>query len=161
MDPIAILIAVGALILVAVVLWDGFETIVLPRRVSRRLRLTRLFYRATWLLWRVPARRFLSSRSLENVLAYYGPLSLLFLIVVWAAALVFGFALIDYSLRRFLCRPGGAPLHFRPLRKRHYLLYAGSRRHKADLDRGAAANGRGSGARLRLPRPAYRLPARP
>ena len=98
MDPIAILIAVGALVLVAVVLWDGFETIVLPRRVSRRLRLTRLFYRATWFLWRVPSRRFLSSRRLENVLAYYGPLSLLLLIIVWAGALVFGFALIDYSL---------------------------------------------------------------
>ena len=34
--------------LLAVVLWDAFETIVLPRRVNRRVRLTRLFYRATW-----------------------------------------------------------------------------------------------------------------
>ena len=35
--------AVAALL---VVLWDGFETMVLPRRVTRKLRLTRVFYRA-------------------------------------------------------------------------------------------------------------------
>jgi len=27
------------------VLWDAFETIILPRRVSGRIRLTKLFYR--------------------------------------------------------------------------------------------------------------------
>ena len=37
--------------LIAVVLWEGFETIVLPRRVTRRFRLTRLFYRRTWRPW--------------------------------------------------------------------------------------------------------------
>ncbi len=110
MDPIAISIAIAAMVLVAIVLWDGFETIVLPRRVSRRLRLTRLFYRATWLLWRVPARRFLSSRRQENMLAYYGPLSLLFLVVVWASTLVFGFAMIDYSLGASFA--GGGEHHF-------------------------------------------------
>ena len=40
--------AIAGLVLLAVVLWDAFETVVLPRRVNRRLRLTRLFYRATW-----------------------------------------------------------------------------------------------------------------
>ena len=37
--------------LVLWVLWEGFETIVLPRRVTRRFQLTRLFYRRTWLTW--------------------------------------------------------------------------------------------------------------
>ena len=39
---------IAGAVLVAVVLWDAFETIVLPRRVTRRVRLTRFFYRATW-----------------------------------------------------------------------------------------------------------------
>src|SRR5439155_12019718 len=34
-------------VLLAVVLWDAFETIILPRRVSGRIRLTKLFYRST------------------------------------------------------------------------------------------------------------------
>jgi len=33
------------LLLILVVLWETFETIVLPRRVTRQFRLTRLFYR--------------------------------------------------------------------------------------------------------------------
>jgi hypothetical protein len=94
----AVPIVIFAGLLIAVVLWDGFETIVLPRRVRRRLRLARLFYRSTWVLCSVPARKLLSKKRLESVLAYYGPLSLLLLIVVWAVALVFGFALIYFSL---------------------------------------------------------------
>ena len=33
------------------VLWDAFETIVLPRRVTRKFRITRLFYRYSWIPW--------------------------------------------------------------------------------------------------------------
>src|SRR6266550_2309487 len=43
-------------LLLAVVLWDAFETIILPRRVSGRIRLTKLFYRSTWMPWRGAAR---------------------------------------------------------------------------------------------------------
>src|SRR5437879_12139876 len=48
----AILITLGSLFLIFVVLLEGFETMVLPRRVTRSLRLTRLFYRTSWTLWR-------------------------------------------------------------------------------------------------------------
>jgi len=34
--------------LLAIVLWDAFETIILPRRVAGRFRLTKFFYRTTW-----------------------------------------------------------------------------------------------------------------
>ncbi|HXC93227.1 MAG TPA: hypothetical protein VN652_04405 [Geobacteraceae bacterium] len=37
--------------LILLVLWEGFETLVLPRRVTRRFRLTRFFYRSSWLPW--------------------------------------------------------------------------------------------------------------
>ena len=42
MHPWAIALAV---VLILVILWDAFETIILSRRVSRKFRLTRLFYR--------------------------------------------------------------------------------------------------------------------
>ena len=62
-----------AVVLIAGVLWDTFETIILPRRVTGRFRLPRLFYRTTWVPWsalarRVPAgkRRESSSASLDR-----------------------------------------------------------------------------------------------
>ena len=39
----ALAVAAGS-ILIVFVLWDAFETIVLPRRVSRRFRLTRRLF---------------------------------------------------------------------------------------------------------------------
>ena len=43
------LVGLAGLVLLLGVLWDAFETIVLPRRVTGRLRLTTLFYRYTWI----------------------------------------------------------------------------------------------------------------
>ena len=51
-----LLAGLGGALLLAVVLWDAFETIILPRRVNRRLRLTRAFYGATWAPWAASAR---------------------------------------------------------------------------------------------------------
>ena len=39
------------LILLLATLWDAFETIILPRRVTRRYRFVRLFYRFYWTIW--------------------------------------------------------------------------------------------------------------
>ncbi len=84
--------------LVAVVLWEAFETIVLPRRVMRRLRLTRLFYMYTWSPFSAIARRISKSKQREKFLSFYGPLSLLMLLMVWALGLILGFALVHWSL---------------------------------------------------------------
>jgi hypothetical protein len=85
-------------LLILIVLWDGFETIVLPRRVMRRFRLARLFYRATWPPWSLAAHGLFSGGKLDSMLGFYGPLSLLFLICVWAGALIFGFGLLYWAL---------------------------------------------------------------
>lgn len=83
---------------IALVLLDAFETIILPRRVTRRfLRITRLFYRVTWTPWSKGAR-FLSGGRRESYLSFYGPVSLIFLLVVWAAGLITGFALIHTGI---------------------------------------------------------------
>jgi hypothetical protein len=80
-----------------IVIWDAFEAIILPRRVTRKFRLTRVFYKTTWHCWRfvvglVPARK-----SQETLLGFYGPISLLLLIGVWAVGLVLGFGLMQYG----------------------------------------------------------------
>ena len=48
---IAILFAGLSIALIFVVLIDGFESMILPRRVARTFRFARLFYLQTWGLW--------------------------------------------------------------------------------------------------------------
>src|SRR6478609_8942016 len=80
-----------------IVLWETFETIVLPRRVTRQFRLTRLFYRMTWKPWRYVASRIQKKKTREAMYSYYGPLSLLILMAFWAVGMVLGFALIHFD----------------------------------------------------------------
>jgi hypothetical protein len=81
-----------------IVLLDAFQTIILPRRASGRFRLTRIFYIATWNPWAFFTLRMRNPRRRETVFSFYGPLSLILLLVVWAGAMVIGFALIFFAL---------------------------------------------------------------
>jgi hypothetical protein len=99
-------IIAGALIIIGV-LWEAFETIILPRRVSRRFRFVVLVYRVTWLPWRTIARGFRKAAWRETFLSVYGPLSLLILFVLWAASIVFGFGLVYYGASRGTHAPPG------------------------------------------------------
>jgi hypothetical protein len=85
-------------LLILMVLWETFETIVLPRRVTRQLRLTRFFYRFTWRIWTWLAVSRGNKKKHDSLLSYYGPLSLLLLLALWAVTLVVGFGLIHYGL---------------------------------------------------------------
>ena len=99
---------VGAAIVVTV-FWDAFETLVLPRTPRRRLRLTRLFYRATWTWWMACARRVRSNDQRERFLALYGPASVFVVLTCWILALVVGYALLQWSQRDHLANVHGAP----------------------------------------------------
>jgi Ion channel len=102
-----LLAAVIGALLIFLVLLDAFETIVLPRRVVRRLRLTVLVIRPLWLLWRRPAWRAHGGDWRETYLSFFGPLALLLLIVLWAAGLIVGFALLLWGLGGQMTKPGG------------------------------------------------------
>jgi len=93
------------------ILLDAFETVVLPRRVQRSFRLTSWFYRRTWIPYRRLASRIPSRARRENFLSYFGPLSLIFLLILWAAGLIFGFALLQYGVGEHF-RLSGEPLTF-------------------------------------------------
>ena len=97
---------------IATILWDAFETIALPRTASRKIRLSRYFYRHTWRLCVALARRFGSDRRRERILAVYGPLSVFGLLAVWAAGLITGFALVLWSQGALLSSLPGDPLLF-------------------------------------------------
>lgn len=93
-----IVFAIVGVLLLGIVLLDAFETIVLPRQVTRRWRLTRLFYRATWYPY-VSIASFLPPKRRERLLSFFGPLSLLVLLTLWAILLVFGFAALHFADR--------------------------------------------------------------
>lgn len=94
----AIVAIISGIALILLVLWEGFETIVLPRRVTRRFRLTRFFYRNSWHPWVMMVKTLIPARRRETWLSYFGPLSLLLLLSFWACGLIAGFALIHLSL---------------------------------------------------------------
>jgi hypothetical protein len=80
-----------------IVVWDAFEAIILPRRVTRKFRFTRFYYRFTWTTWRLYARVVPSRKRRESFLGYYGPISLLFLIGIWAIGLIISFGMMQYG----------------------------------------------------------------
>ncbi len=93
-----ILATVAGALLLLIVLWDAFETMVLPRRVMREIRLARFFYRSLWRVWLIVVRNLPGKKNRETFLSFFGPLSLLLLLSFWAAALIFSFGLLQYSL---------------------------------------------------------------
>jgi Ion channel len=91
------------------VIWDAFESVILPRRVTRKFRLARVFFRTTWQSFRFFVNLVPSRKTRENLLGFYGPISLLLLIGVWAVGLVLGFGLMQYGAGSAVIVTGGQP----------------------------------------------------
>jgi len=107
-DAMTAIATSAGVLMIVVILWDAFETIVLSRRVSRKFRLTRLFYRAAWAPWSAIARRIQAGNARENFIMVFGPMSLILLLAAWAAGLVFSFALLHWGLGSHLAASDGA-----------------------------------------------------
>ncbi|HEY2930804.1 MAG TPA: potassium channel family protein [Acidobacteriota bacterium] len=92
-----LLITILGFALLVIILWDAFEVVILPRRIARKLRLTRLFYRSTWVPWSGLARRMRPGKRRDTYLSLYGPLSMVLLLTVWASGLVVGFGMLQWT----------------------------------------------------------------
>ena len=103
-------IIVGMAVIVSILL-DAFETVALPRRVTRQFRLTAWFYRRTWVPWSRMARRIQNASRREAFLGYFGPLSLIFLLAFWALGLVLGFGILQYGAGEHV-HLGNEPVNF-------------------------------------------------
>src|SRR5437660_5491480 len=106
--------AISGIVILLVVLLDAFETVVLPRRVRRQFRITSWFYRNTWRPWARLASHIHSQTRRETFLGYFGPLSMIALLGLWACGLIFGFALLQFGGGEHLAT-GGQPINFRLL----------------------------------------------
>jgi hypothetical protein len=101
------LLAPVGLALILLVLVDGFETILQPRRITHRFRYARFYYTNVWRLWRSLALSFGSIKRREAFLSTFGPLSLLGLFLTWIIGLIVGFGLLQWAVRAPLHSPDG------------------------------------------------------
>jgi hypothetical protein len=92
-----------------IVIWDAFEAVILPRRVTRKFRLTRLFFRATWGFWTFVTKLISNRKTREAWIGFYGPISLLLLVGVWAVGLVLGFGLMQFGAGSAVEMAGAKP----------------------------------------------------
>ncbi|HYL39841.1 MAG TPA: ion channel [Candidatus Binatus sp.] len=89
---------VAGALLVALVAWDLFQTVVVPRPSPGRFRMARYVIRGSW--WAVKrAGRRLGGRWRDTVFGLFGPGSAILLLAVWLAALIVGFGLMLFGLR--------------------------------------------------------------
>jgi len=107
-----ILIGILGFGLLVSILWDAFESVILPRHVRRSFRIARVFYRTAWRICYRTATHIREPKKREGYLGYFGPLSLLLLIGFWALALVLAFAMVQWAAGSALSSPEG-PSTFR------------------------------------------------
>jgi hypothetical protein len=96
-DPGVTLAQMGSvvgLILVLIVFYDLFQTVVLPRPAVNKVQLARRLVRPMWRIWRWVSQRSSRIDRSESRLAAFAPIALISLFVEWALALVLGYGLL-------------------------------------------------------------------
>ena len=95
MEAIALLLG---LLLLALVFWDLFETIVVPRPSPGWFRLGRYVVRGLWRLVRFAGRR-PGGQTRDTLLGLFAPAATLVLLVTWLATLVVAYGLVLFALK--------------------------------------------------------------
>jgi hypothetical protein len=91
-----ILVGVLGAALVALMLAEIFFSFLLPRRVKRDPAIVRSVFNYAWLPWRRLARS-MPAQTADTMLGIYGPFGLLLNLVLWVAALMLGYACLQWA----------------------------------------------------------------
>ena len=91
-------VTVAGLLIILAILSETFEVMLLPRRVPRRVRTVRIFFRLTWWAWSSLSILRPQGPRRHAYLAIYGPFSMVLLIITWALCLIFGFGLLQWGV---------------------------------------------------------------
>jgi hypothetical protein len=105
-----VLVGLLGALLVLLMLVEIFVAFLLPRRVKRDPAIVRSVFNYGWLPWRVLARR-LPAQAADTMLGMYGPFGLLLNLVLWVAALMFGYGCLQWAAGSHL-GPMGATVDF-------------------------------------------------
>jgi hypothetical protein len=100
-----LLALVAGIALIAVVAWDVFETIVVPRPTPGRFRIARPLTRRTWRAWRAICLRYATGLRQQLLLGIYAPALVMLLLGTWMLVLVFGYGLVFFALGGELSPP--------------------------------------------------------
>ena len=95
MEPIAFLLGI---LLTVLVLWDLFETIVVPRPTPGWFRISRYVIRFSWRAFRAVGRD-RRGKAHDTLLGLFAPAATLALLIVWLATLIVGYGLVLFALR--------------------------------------------------------------
>jgi len=90
--------AIGFVIL-AIDLYDVFQSVVLPRPSVGKLRVSTWIIRPLWATWRWLGNRESRIDRRENWLGTFGPVGLIALLAFWSMSSILGYALILDSIR--------------------------------------------------------------
>jgi hypothetical protein len=103
-DILSVVAGIGVLLLM---LGDVFQSVVVPRAVGRRWRVSFALWRMFWRSWPALAWKLYPANEdkREDFLAVFAPFMLVFLLLVWATGIVFGYGLIFWGLRSGLVPP--------------------------------------------------------
>lgn len=93
---IRILIGLLGAALVALMLLEIFLTFLLPRRVKRDPKIVRSVFAYAWRPWRRVARA-LPAQAQDTMLGIYGPVGVVLNLVLWVAAMMFGYACLQWA----------------------------------------------------------------
>jgi hypothetical protein len=111
-----ILAALAGLAIIVMTLSDVFQSVVMPRAVGRRYRVSSYIWRVMWFLWpRAAWRLYPDSDRREEFLAVFAPFTLLFVTGFWVMLLVLGFGLLLWTMRGEIMPPNqsfGTMLYF-------------------------------------------------
>ncbi|MFL5757572.1 MAG: ion channel [Chloroflexota bacterium] len=91
--------AIAGLVCLALVAWDVFESIVVPRPTPSRFRIARFLVPPSWLAWRAFATRVRTGLGRDALLSLFAPGAAILLLVVWLVVLVLGYGLVLFGLR--------------------------------------------------------------
>jgi Ion channel len=89
------------------VLWDGFATVILPRTVDPKRRLSSRVTRWSWRLWASMGRSIHQPGLRLTFLAVFGPLAAIFLLALGGGLIIVAFALIFHGLGLRFQTPSG------------------------------------------------------
>ena len=94
-----LLIGLAGLVVLALVLWDVFQGVVVPRPTPGRLRIARYLVPPTWKLWRAFATRTRTGLARDALLGLYAPGAAILLLLMWLAGVILGYGLLFFAMR--------------------------------------------------------------
>jgi hypothetical protein len=98
--PDLAVLAIG-IVVIALALVDIFQSVIVPRAPSLRLRISYFVWRVLWRVWPPVAERVYPNdpAAREDFFGSFAPFALVAMLVVWVVVLVFGYGAVIWALR--------------------------------------------------------------